>query len=144
MTAQPLRRTRKKNIVTTSTATRSEPPATNTAFTPSPSKALGHTHPGYVSFVGAGPGDASLLTVRAAELLAEADVVITELPEQAMLVTNDAKIVDGGFSEDGSILTHAARARLVVKHAKAGSHVVRLLAGDPLSLIHISEPTRPY
>lgn len=133
MTAQPLRRTRKKNIVTTSTATRSEPPATNTAFTPSPSKALGHTHPGYVSFVGAGPGDASLLTVRAAELLAEADVVITELPEQAMLVTNDAEIVDGGFSEDGSILTHAARARLVVKHAKAGSHVVRLLAGDPFT-----------
>src|SRR5680860_1634522 len=133
MTAQPLRRTRKKNIVTTSTATRSEPPATNAAFTPSPSKALGHTHPGYVSFVGAGPGDASLLTVRAAELLAEADVVITELPEQAMLVTNDAEIVDGGFGEDGSILTHAARARLVVKHAKAGSHVVRLLAGDPFT-----------
>ncbi len=91
-------------------------------------KALGH-----VSFVGAGPGDASLLTVRAAELLAQADVVITELPEQTALVTTDAQIVDGGVGEDGELLTHAARARLVVKHAKTGAHVVRLISGDPFT-----------
>ncbi len=88
---------------------------------------------GHVSFVGAGPGDASLLTVRAAELLAQADIVITELPEQAALVTNGAEIVDGGVGEDGETLTHAARARLVVKYAKTGSHVVRLIAGDPFT-----------
>ncbi|MRJ76048.1 bifunctional uroporphyrinogen-III C-methyltransferase/uroporphyrinogen-III synthase [Aeromicrobium sp. SMF47] len=88
---------------------------------------------GHVSFVGAGPGDASLLTVRAAELLAQADVVITELPEQVALVTNGAQIVDGGVGEDGELLTHAARARLVVKHAKSGGHVVRLMAGDPFT-----------
>lgn len=88
---------------------------------------------GHVSFVGAGPGDASLLTVRAAELLAQADVVITELPEQAALVTNGAEIIDGGIGEDGEILTHAARARLVVKHAKTGAHIVRLIAGDPFT-----------
>ena len=133
MTAQPLRRTRKKNTVTTSTATRTELPATKTAPTPTPSKAPAQPRRGYVSFVGAGPGDASLLTVRAAELLAEADVVIIELPEQAMLVTNDAEIIEGGFGEDGLILNHSARAKLVVKHAKAGNHVVRLLAGDPFT-----------
>ncbi|MCW2799863.1 MAG: bifunctional uroporphyrinogen-III C-methyltransferase/uroporphyrinogen-III synthase [Aeromicrobium sp.] len=88
---------------------------------------------GHVSFVGAGPGDASLLTVRAAELLAQADVVITELPEQAALVTNGAEIVDGGIGEDGQTLTHAARARLVVRYAKTGVHVVRLIAGDPFT-----------
>jgi uroporphyrinogen III methyltransferase/synthase len=88
---------------------------------------------GHVSFVGTGPGDASLLTVRAAELLAQADIVITELPEQASLVTNGAQIVDGGATEDGEKLTHAARARLVVKHAKTGAHVVRLIAGDPFT-----------
>lgn len=88
---------------------------------------------GHVSFVGAGPGDASLLTVRAAELLAQADVVITELPEQSALVTNGAEIVDGGLGDDGETLTHAARARLVVKHAKTGARVVRLMAGDPFT-----------
>lgn len=88
---------------------------------------------GHVSFVGTGPGDASLLTVRAAELLGQADVVITELPEQTALVTNGAEIIDGGAGEDGEKLTHAARARLVVKHAKTGAHVVRLIAGDPFT-----------
>ncbi|MBC7597008.1 MAG: bifunctional uroporphyrinogen-III C-methyltransferase/uroporphyrinogen-III synthase, partial [Kineosporiaceae bacterium] len=88
---------------------------------------------GHVSFVGAGPGDASLLTVRAAELLGQADIVITELPEHAALVTNDAEIVDGGFGEDGEILTVAARAKLVIKYAKTGVHVVRLIAGDPFT-----------
>ncbi len=104
------------------TSTVSTPPV------PRARKAMGH-----VSFVGAGPGDESLLTVRAAELLALADVVIIEQPEQAALVTNGAEIVDGGSSEDGETLTHAARARIVVRHAKTGAQVVRLVAGDPFT-----------
>jgi uroporphyrinogen III methyltransferase/synthase len=99
--------------------------------TPSPgSRKVVH---GHVSFVGAGPGDASLLTVRAAELLAQADIVITELPEHAALVTNGAEIIDGGRGDDGETLTHAARAKLVVKHARTGAHVVRLMSGDPFT-----------
>lgn len=115
--------------MTITTATRDAVTPDAPTATPSARKAPR----GHVSFVGAGPGDASLLTVRAAELLAQADIVITELPEQAALVTNGAEIVDGGVGEDGEQLTHAARARLVVKHAKTGGHVVRLIAGDPFT-----------
>ena len=96
---------------------------------------------GHVSFVGAGPGDASLLTVRAADLLRQADIVVTELPEQTALVDSvprkvgvpPAEIIDGSVGEDGEILTHAARARLVVRLAKTGAHVVRLISGDPFT-----------
>jgi uroporphyrinogen III methyltransferase/synthase len=101
---------------------------------------------GWVSFVGSGPGDPGLLTVRAVELLRRADVVVTEVPEHAELIrkvldlpvpTEDAlepvgpEIVDGGFGEDGQPLTHAARGKVVVKHAKKGLRVVRLMSGDP-------------
>ncbi|MFC7496665.1 MULTISPECIES: uroporphyrinogen-III synthase [unclassified Nocardioides] len=100
---------------------------------------------GWVSFVGSGPGDPGLLTVRAVELLQRADVVITEAPEHTDLIrkvlclpvaTEDSEpvgpeIVDGGFGEDGQPLTHAARGKVVVRHAKKGQRVVRLMAGDP-------------
>src|SRR5688500_8204582 len=105
---------------------------------------------GWVSFVGSGPGDPDLLTVRAADLLKQADVVITEVPEHAALVRTllglpepqpvegdevvahpGPELVDGGFGEDGQPLTHAARAKVVVKQAKRGLRVVRLMAGDP-------------
>ena len=95
---------------------------------------------GWVAFVGSGPGDPGLLTVRAADLLREADVVITETPEHEALVravrgevSHEAgpEFVDGGFGEDGQPLTHAARAKVVVKQAKRGLRVVRLMSGDP-------------
>jgi uroporphyrinogen III methyltransferase/synthase len=41
------------------------------------------------------------------------------------------ELVDGGFGEDGQPLTHAARAKVVVKQAKRGRRVVRLMTGDP-------------
>ncbi|SDS63448.1 uroporphyrinogen III methyltransferase / synthase [Nocardioides scoriae] len=109
----------------------------------------------WVSFVGSGPGDPGLLTVRAVELLREAEVVVTEIPDHEALVrsvlglpapveaaeaTGDEAaavepegpvFVDGGFGEDGQPLTHAARAKVVVRQAKTGRRVVRLLSGDP-------------
>ncbi len=97
---------------------------------------------GWVSFVGSGPGDPGLLTVRAVELLREAEVVVTEVPGHAELVCtllgdelfrgeDGPLIVDGGFGEDGQPLTHAARAKVIVREAKKGRRVVRLMAGDP-------------
>ncbi len=92
---------------------------------------------GWVSFVGSGPGDPGLLTVRALELLRDAEVIVTEAPEHVELVhtlltvTEDGPLlVDGGFGEDGQPLTHAARAKVVLKHAKR-MRVVRLMVGDP-------------
>lgn len=103
---------------------------------------------GWVSFVGSGPGDPDLLTVRAVGLIEQADVIVTEAPEHAALVRTllglpdpadlaegepvpGPEIVDGGFGEDGQPLTHAARAKVVVKQAKRGLRVVRLMTGDP-------------
>ncbi|HEU4912937.1 MAG TPA: uroporphyrinogen-III synthase [Actinomycetes bacterium] len=89
---------------------------------------------GSVAFVGAGPGDPDLLTVRAVELLAKADVVVTESQDEAFLrrfCREDVEVVDGSLGDDGQPLSHAVRARLVVKAAKGGGLVVRLLDGDP-------------
>ncbi|MBA2445282.1 MAG: uroporphyrinogen-III synthase [Nocardioidaceae bacterium] len=93
---------------------------------------------GSVAFVGTGPGDPGLLTLRALELIENAEVVITEVPEHADLLRNllgerldKVMVVDGGYGEGGQPLTHASRAKLVVKHAKAARNVVRLISGDP-------------
>lgn len=93
---------------------------------------------GSVAFVGTGPGDPGLLTVRATELIAKADLVITESPEHEALLRellcerfDQITVVDGGYGEDGQPLTHASRAKLVVKHAKGDGNVVRLISGDP-------------
>ncbi|WP_181311845.1 bifunctional uroporphyrinogen-III C-methyltransferase/uroporphyrinogen-III synthase [Nocardioides campestrisoli] len=105
------------------------------------------TPTGWVSFVGSGPGDPGLLTVRAVELIKEAEVIVTEAPEHEDLVRtvlglgprpvdeeeqqpSGPVLVDGGFGEDGQPLTHASRARVVVKHGKK-HRVVRLMTGDP-------------
>jgi uroporphyrinogen III methyltransferase/synthase len=89
---------------------------------------------GSVAFVGAGPGDPELLTVRAVDLLARADVVVTESQDETFVrrfCRPDVEVVDGSLGDDGQPLSHAVRARLVVRAAKSGGLVVRLLDGDP-------------
>jgi len=86
---------------------------------------------GRVAFVGAGPGDEGLLTVRAAELLARADLVVAG-PELAArlgrLVRPEAATADtDALAQDP---------RLLVKAARAGQHVVRLFSGDPFLFGH--------
>ncbi|GAA0983102.1 Uroporphyrinogen-III C-methyltransferase [Nocardioides aquaticus] len=105
--------------------------------TPTTADAANDTQP-WVSFVGTGPGDPDLLTVRAISVLGDADVVVTEVPEHEALVAallgageDVPEVVDGGFGEDGQPLTHAARAKVVLKHAKRGRRVARLMVGDP-------------
>jgi len=93
--------------------------------------------PARVAFVGAGPGDPGLLTVRAGELLAAADAVVIDQVAREDVVERwcrpEVDVVDAGYGEHGERLTHAVRAKLVVRAAKAhpGGLVVRLMDGDP-------------
>jgi uroporphyrinogen III methyltransferase / synthase len=82
---------------------------------------------GWVAFVGAGPGDASLLTVRAAGLLGQADQVMArpDVAEKVRhLISADASVTEADLDVDPRKLVAAAR---------AGQFVVRLYPGDPLT-----------
>jgi uroporphyrinogen III methyltransferase / synthase len=89
---------------------------------------------GFVAFVGAGPGDPDLLTLRGVELLRQADaVVLDDLAREPFLrhCRSDVEVLDGAFGTDGEPLLSAARAKLALESAKRGQRVVRLLDGDP-------------
>ncbi len=90
--------------------------------------------PGRVALVGAGPGDPSLLTLRAAELLRAADVVAhDELISDAILAMVPARaelLAVGRRAGQGE--THYRLHPEVLSRALAGKLVVRLKAGDPM------------
>ena len=89
---------------------------------------------GHVNFVGAGPGDPELLTLKARNLLHEADVVIHDrlVTEEILeLARREATIIDVGKKGFGPSTSQAEINALIVKHAKAGAQVVRLKSGDP-------------
>lgn len=89
-----------------------------------------------VAFVGTGPGDPGLLTLRAAEVLGDAQVVILDESAHRDLLGHApamVEVVDASTDGSGSVLTAAARGRLVTKAAKDGRRVVRLLGGDPFT-----------
>lgn len=120
--------------------TRAKTASDKAAATTRPHRSSRAVTAGQVAFVGTGPGDPDLLTVRALRLIEDADVLVTEGPEHLDLIAavhgalgaeGCPDVVDGGFGEDGQPLTHAARAKVVVKQAKRGLRVVRLLGGDP-------------
>ena len=120
-----------------------------TCSTVTPASARAARQPGRVAFVGAGPGDPALLTVRAAAYLAEADVVVIDQVSREEFVAAHARadvvVIDAGHGEHGQPLTHASRAKLLVKAAKAAGVlngnglVVRLMDGDPSMFSGLSE-----
>lgn len=91
--------------------------------------------PGTVFLVGAGPGDPSLLTVRADRLLQEGDVILVDsLVSDEILdrVAASATVVDvGKRPDDGERASQAAINERLVRDAQAGRDVVRLKGGDP-------------
>lgn len=80
-----------------------------------------------VALVGAGPGDTGLLTVRAAELLAEADLVVGDswvTERVSRLMRPETVVADAeALQRDPDLL---------IKTARSGKVAVRLFAGDPL------------
>ncbi|MFV0462989.1 MAG: precorrin-4 C(11)-methyltransferase [Nostocoides sp.] len=93
-----------------------------------------------VHFVGAGPGAADLLTVRATRLLAAADVVLypgTYLdPEVLSHVSPDAQLIDTQDLDLDQITAHLMQA------ASDGKDVVRLASGDLSVYSALAEQTR--
>ncbi|RZW04889.1 MAG: uroporphyrinogen-III C-methyltransferase, partial [Rhodobacteraceae bacterium] len=90
--------------------------------------------PGRVTFVGAGPGDPELLTLKARRALHEADVVIHDrlvTPQILELARREATLIAAGKEGFGPSMAQAQIDALIVEHALAGAHVVRLKSGDP-------------
>src|SRR5436309_12084420 len=89
---------------------------------------------GTVYLVGAGPGDAGLLTLRGAELLGRADVVVYDAlvnPDFLRLAPKSAEVIYGGKRARDHALPQEDLSALLVAKARAGKTVVRLKGGDP-------------
>ena len=89
---------------------------------------------GRVLLVGAGPGAADLLTLRAVRALAVADVVVHDGlvgADVMALVPPGARLVSVAKRRDRHTMQQAAIGDLLVAEALAGSIVVRLKGGDP-------------
>jgi uroporphyrin-III C-methyltransferase len=90
--------------------------------------------PGRVWLVGAGPGDPELLTVKAARLLAHAEIVAyDELVSEEILalVPAHAERIPVGRRASGCRHHEGRIHPLVIERARAGRDVVRLKGGDP-------------
>ena len=91
-------------------------------------------HPGIVYLIGAGPGDAGLLTLRAAELLQTADVVLYDsLVGDAILslMPQDCRKIAVGKRAGHHMVPQEETNRLLLEEAQKGNRVVRLKGGDP-------------
>ena len=108
-------------------------PSGNPSF-PEPGTAVARTQWGRVTLVGAGPGDAELLTLKAARVLASAGTVLYD-----NLVSNDvlahvapeAELIYVGKQSRNHALPQEGIIELMVRLAQQGKSLVRLKGGDP-------------
>jgi len=91
---------------------------------------------GFVSLVGAGPGDPELLTCRAARRLREADLVLHDglVPSAILSLAPAAERVLVSRRPGAKLITQACVTALMIAAAREGRRVVRLKAGDPFVL----------
>lgn len=118
-------------------AFREAPPATETALhnLVLNSRISPDMREGRVTLVGAGPGDAELLTLKAVRALQSADVILFDdlvSHDVLELARREAKrMMVGKRGSRESCKQHDINA-LMLKLAKQGKHVVRLKSGDPM------------
>jgi uroporphyrinogen III methyltransferase/synthase len=89
---------------------------------------------GRVHLVGAGPGDPGLLTARALQLIAQADVILYDrlVPAEALDGARpDAELLFVGKEGGGDSVPQEQTEALLVARAREGREVVRLKGGDP-------------
>lgn len=89
---------------------------------------------GRVYLIGAGPGDPELLTVKAARLLQEADIVLYDSLVSAEilgLISPHAQRIDVGKRAGRKLLTQDEINSLLISYAETCSTVIRLKGGDP-------------
>jgi uroporphyrinogen III methyltransferase/synthase len=89
---------------------------------------------GRVYLVGAGPGDPGLLTARALELIASADVIVYDrlIPESALEGARaEAELLFAGKHGGGEQVPQEQTEALLLERAREGKRVVRLKGGDP-------------
>ena len=89
---------------------------------------------GHVALVGAGPGDAELITVKGARLIGEAEVVVYDnLVSQGILdlISPHAERIFVGKMAGNHTLPQEEICQLLVAKAKEGKRVARLKGGDP-------------
>ena len=99
---------------------------------------------GRVDLVGAGPGNAELMTLRARRLLDRADVVIHDrlvTPEVLELARREALFIAVGKEGFGPSTPQDDINALMVDHARKGAHVVRLKGGDAAIFARLDEET---
>jgi len=91
---------------------------------------------GFVSLVGAGPGDADLLTLRAADRLARADLVLYDaLVDGAVLArARQAHCFFVGKRAGAHSIRQETIHRIMIDAARLGKRVARLKCGDPFVL----------
>ncbi len=98
--------------------------------------------PGMVRFVGAGPGDPDLLTVKALSALQQADVVIHDglVPTQIVQLASSAlKFIPVGKKGFGQHTPQEDINARIVENALQGHSVVRLKGGDPTVFARLDE-----
>lgn len=87
-----------------------------------------------VHLVGAGPGDPGLMTARARELIARADVIVYDrlIPSTALAEARpEAELLYAGKEGGGESVAQEQITAWLVEHGAAGREVVRLKGGDP-------------
>jgi uroporphyrinogen III methyltransferase/synthase len=89
---------------------------------------------GFVHLVGAGPGDLGLVTFRAKELIAQADVLVYDYlvhPELVKWCRTECEVVYVGKKAGCHTVPQEEIESLLISRAQAGKTVVRLKGGDP-------------